>query len=100
MQLKPRFLNAQDIYPGGRQVDYGAATMVVHYVLNDQGETLDDQTEIDAERSTVSISRHSDLFAEATRELVNSWEFDFSQAEAGSCERSQKLTSQIRFSRR
>ena len=98
LRLKSPFLNAGDIYPGGHRVDYGAATIIASYVVNERGETEDDQILIDAERSVVERARHFDLFADEVRSLVGRWEFDFTQPEDGSaCTRGQALSSQFQF---
>ena len=79
-------------------MDYGAATIVASYVVNERGETEDDQILIDAERSVVERARHFDLFADEVRSLVGRWEFDFTQPEDGSaCSRGQALSSQFQF---
>ena len=98
LHLKSPFLNAGDIYPGGHRVDYGAATIVASYVVNERGETEDDQILIDAERSAVERARHFELFADEVRSLIGRWEFDFTQPEDGSaCTRGQALSSQFQF---
>ena len=98
LSLKSPFTNAGDIYPGGHRVDYGAATIVARYVVNERGETEDDQILIDTERSVVGRARNFDLFADEVRGLIGRWEFDFMQPEDGSaCTRSQSLSSQFQF---
>ena len=97
LRLKSAFLNTEDIYPGGHRVDYGSATIVASYVVNEQGETLDDQVTIDAERSSLSQSQNFDLFANAVRALIERWEFDFVESEDGACTKGQGLSSQFQF---
>ena len=98
LRLKSPFLNAGDIYPGGHRVDYGAATIIASYVVNERGETEDDQIVIDTERSVIERARNFDLFADEVRSLIGRWEFDFMQPEDGSaCTRGQALSSQFQF---
>ena len=97
LRLKSAFLSAEDIYPGGHRVDYGSATIVASYAVNERGETVDDQVIIDAERSSASQPRRFDLFANAVRTLINRWEFDFVEAEDGACMKDQELSSQFQF---
>ena len=79
-------------------MDYGAATIIASYVVNERGETEDDQILIDAERSAVERARHFELFADEVRSLIGRWEFDFTQPEDGSaCTRGQALSSQFQF---
>ena len=98
LRLKSSFTNAGDIYPGGHRVDYGAATIVASYVVNERGETEDDQILIDTESSVVGRARNFNLFADEVRNLIGRWEFDFMQPEDGSaCTRSQSLSTQFQF---
>ena len=95
MRLKPQFLNAGDIYPDSYRVNYGDAVMIVAYVLDEQGRTVDDLVQIDREGSQVNVARHFDKFAEAAQNLVRSWEFTFEEADA--CKKDIELRSRFNF---
>ena len=94
-QLKPEFDAGTDFYPGGRRVNYGSAVITVRYALDDQGETVDDETAVVGDSSNATRPRFLDALASDTVELVKNWEFDFSQGNA--CTKPQVQTAVFRY---
>ena len=94
-QLKPEFDAGTDFYPGGRRVNYGSAVITVRYALDDQGETVDDETAVVGDSSNATRPRFLDALASDTVELVKNWEFAFTQGDA--CTRPQEQTAVFRY---
>ena len=94
-QLKPEFDTGADFYPGGHRVNYGSAVITVRYALDDQGETVDDETAVVGDSSNATRPRFLDALASDTVELVKNWEFDFSQGNA--CTKPQVQTAVFRY---
>lgn len=95
--LKPRFHSRIAAYPGGNRIDYGSATIVVRFTLDDLGETVPGTVQVLNDRSSVEQPAYLNLFSQQVLNLVGTWEFDFAEGEAGTCTRSQQLTTQFRF---
>ena len=93
--LKPRFHDQIAAYPG--RIDYGSATVVIQFTLNDRGETVPGSVEMLSERSVAEQPAYLSLFSQQALNLVRSWEFDFADAETGECARSQQLVTQFGF---
>ena len=98
VHLKPRFQAAVPPYPGRNRIDYGAATIVVQFTLNEQGETVDDGVVALSERSVAEQPDYLNLFVREVLNLVRRWEFQFDESDAGACAKSQQLTTQFQFS--
>ena len=98
VRLKPRFQAAVPPYPGRNRIDYGSATIVVQFTLNEQGETVDDAVAAISERSVAERADYLNLFVREVLNLVRRWEFEFDESDAGACARSQQLTTQFQFS--
>ena len=95
--LKPRFHDSLAAYPGGNRRDYGSATVVIQFTLNDRGETVPGSVEMLSERSFAEQPAYLSLFSQQALNLVRSWEFDFADAETGECARRQQLVTQFGF---
>ena len=95
--LQPRFHDNIASYPGGNRIDYGSATVVIQFTLNDRGETVPGSVEMLSERSVAEQPAYLSLFSQQAVNLVRSWEFDFADAETGECARSQQLVTQFGF---
>ena len=95
--LQPRFHDNIAAYPGGNRIDYGSATVVIQFTLNDRGETVPGSVEMLSERSVAEQPAYLSLFSQQAVNLVRSWEFDFADAETGECARSQQLVTQFGF---
>ena len=93
--LKPRFHDEIAAYPG--RIDYGSATVVIQFTLNDRGETVPGSVEMLSERSVAEQPAYLSLFSQQALNLVRRWEFDFADAETGECARSQQLVTQFGF---
>ena len=85
-------------YPGGRRVDYGSATVVVSYAIDQSGRTTDDEVRVVPAQSNADRPQFFDLFAEAAEDAVRDWEFDFTGN--GDCRRSQQRMTRFRFTYR
>ncbi len=94
-QLKPEFATGGDFYPGGERVNYGGAVITVRYTLNEQGETVDDETAVVGDSSNATRPRFLDALARDTVELVRGWEFAFTQGAA--CTEPQVQTAIFRY---
>ena len=94
-QLKPEFATGGDFYPGGERVNYGGAVIAVRYTLNEQGDTVDDETAVVGDSSNATRPRFLDALARDTVELVRGWEFAFTQGAA--CTRPQVQTAIFRY---
>ena len=95
VQLKPEFATGPDFYPGGERVNYGGAVITVRYTLNEQGETVDDETAVVGDSSNATRRRFLDVLARDTVELVKGWEFAFTQGVA--CAKPQVRTAVFRY---
>ena len=94
-QLKPEFATGGDFYPGGERVNYGGAVIAVRYRLNEQGETVDDETAVVEDSSNAARPRFLDALGRDTVGLVRDWEFAFTQGAA--CTRPQVQTAIFRY---
>ncbi len=75
VRLEPRFLDAlrTERYAGDRRANYGAATVVVRYVVGARGAVV--EGEIVADRSTAERPEHLDVLAEDAVGVVRGWSF-------------------------
>ena len=87
--LQPRFRAdaATDIYPGGRRMNYGSASIAVRYTVDETGATVDDEVAVVLQESSVQRPRSFDLFADAAMEVVRNWVFEFDGEDEGACSR-------------
>ena len=78
--VQPRFL-AQP-YPDDRRVNYGDATVVVDFLLDESGATVDAEVLWRSEESSSTRPRNLDALAADTLADVRDWEVDFSSTSA------------------
>ncbi len=69
-------------YPQRGRTDLGTASVAIRYVVDDEGETPDDEVRPIAERSSAAIERHLDLFVESAVAAVQQWSFEIAGADA------------------
>lgn len=95
--LLPRFrAEAADIYPGGRRMNYGSATVTIRYSLDRSGATVDYQIAMVPEESSAQRPRSLELFADTAMDVVRNWVFEF-EGEEGTCSRQQERSIQFEF---
>lgn len=80
VNLKPRFLAEQ--YPNDRRVNYGGGTVVVDFLLDESGATVDAEVVWRREESSATRPRSLDALAADTLAAVRAWEVDFSSPSA------------------
>jgi len=93
----PKGISSPD-YPQGGRWDVGDARMTVRYVLDEQGETVDSEVEVIAERSSAERTRYFRDFAGEAVRTVRSWVFRFNDPNDGSCRRRQTRETSFTFS--
>lgn len=94
--LLPRYrAEAANIYPGGRRMNYGSATVTIRYSLDESGATVDHQTAVVPEESSAQRPRSMGLFADTAMDVVRNWVFEFE--DEGSCSRQQERFIQFEF---
>ena len=91
--LRPEFQNV-DIYPRGGRVNYGKATIVVRYTINESGST--ENVVVVEEESTAQRPTWRGLFEREAVMLVERYRFDFDDVETG-CERRREVTTRFTF---
>lgn len=98
-RLLPRFLEeaATDIYPGRRRMNYGSASVVIRYTVDEAGATIDDEVALVPEESSAQRPRSLDLFADAAKRVVRNWIFEFEGNDEGNCSRRQERSIQFEF---
>ena len=77
MRLAPRFREVLGLerYAGDRGTNYGGATIVVRFAVDDRGETVDGEVAVVAEDSEVERPEHFDALTEDALGLVRDWSF-------------------------
>ena len=95
--LMPEYRNT-DAYPRGRRINFGSATIVLQFVLNEQGGISDDTVEVIADSSAATRPQYFDIFANEARALARQWRFEFAAGETN-CSRRQikRATVEFRF---
>ena len=98
-RLRPEFVGG-DLYPrmrySQRRANYGSAEILVAYMIDDDGETVDDEVLFRPEQSRADVASHMSLFAESAVNAVRTWQFDF-EVEQDGCEKSQRRATRFRF---
>ena len=97
-RLKRRFVGVEPEFPRSPRARYASATMVVRFLVDEEGRTVDSAVEVARDESAVTPEVFFDSFAESARDLVTRWEFDFEETEA--CTRRQQMTTQFEFAYR
>ena len=90
--------DASPVYPRGGRMDYGDAEITVEYVIDENGETVDDEVVVDMDRSRADHRRYFRLFAKESRDTVVGWTFVFPDSDGGSCLRRQSNETTFKFS--
>ena len=83
-------------YPHGRRINFGSATMVVEFELDDQGQTVDDSVQVVAEASQSARPNYFDVFSSEAVNLARRWEFQFDPNETN-CVRRQTMQVTVEF---
>lgn len=94
-RLLRRFSLRAPVYPGRHRVDYGSATVTLRYVIDEQGNTMDDSVEVMAQASSATKPTFFDLFANEARKVVERYRYEFDAPSDGICEKRQRLTRQF-----
>ena len=94
-RLLPRFALLAPAYPGRYRVNYGSATVTLSYVVDDQGETLDESVEVIEGASSATRPTFFDLFADDAVRIVERYRYEFDDPSNGVCEKRQRLTRQF-----
>ncbi len=68
-------------YPRGGRTNFGEASITIQYVVNEQGETVDDAVKLIVEESSAQRERYLGLFVESATDVVQEWTYDV----AGTC---------------
>ena len=97
VQLRPRYRNEGLIYPFITN-QYASASITVRYVVDDRGETVDDDIVMVTEQSTATPPRFIDKFGQAAVDTVKRWKFDFQDTDSEACVKRQRLTARLEFS--
>ena len=97
-RLKRRFAGVEPEFPRSPRARYASATMVVRFLVDEEGRTVDSEVELVRDESAARPEVFFDQFAESARDLVTRWEFDFEENEA--CTRRQQMTTQFEFAYR
>ena len=94
-RLLPRFDLLAPAYPGRYRVNYGSATVTLSYLVDEQGETLDESVEVMEGASSATRPTFFDMFADDARRIVERYRYEFDVPGNGVCERRQRLTRQF-----
>ena len=89
---KPRFQGATPEYPERARPRFGEATITVSFVVDEQGNTVDNAVSVVESQSTARPERLFDMFADQASEFVQRLEFDF-EADAGCARRQERATT-------
>ena len=98
MNPKPRFQGATPEYPERARRRFGEGAITVSYVVDEQGNTVDNTVSVVESQSTARPEQFFDMFASQASEFVQRLEFDF-EADAG-CVRRQEATTTFQFNYR
>ena len=85
------------VYPNRNGADYGDAVITVRYVIDEHGETEDDNTTVVEEQSNADRSRYFNTFARAALRHVRNWKFSFDEANDQSCTKRRTTETAFRF---
>lgn len=94
-RLLPRFALQVPAYPGRYRVNYGSATVTLSYVVDEQGETLDESVEVMEGASSATRPTFFELFADDARRVVERYRYEFDAPTNSVCEKRQRLTRQF-----
>lgn len=96
--LQERYQNSNAYPIKNRRLNLGAADIAVEFVVDDQGETVDDTVRVIEESSTATRPNYFQAFADEARKVVGEWVFDFDTAAAtDACARTQTVRARVKF---
>ena len=84
-------------YPRRSRFDFGSARITVRYLVDEEGETVNDQISLVRDRSSADQERYFALFAKTALDKVRSWSFGFAEQNDRSCTRRQTRTTSFAF---
>ena len=85
-------------YPRRGRRDFGDASILVAFEIDENGDTVDDKVEALIDQSTATRQASINLFADAATDVVKEWRFEFEDAEDGQpCKRRQVLSIRFNF---
>ena len=84
-------------YPNRGGGNYGDAVITVRYVVDEAGETVDEEVAVVAEQSSADRIRFFNRFARAAVEKVRSWTFSFAEPNDQSCTKRRTSVTSFKF---
>ena len=94
MSSNPEF--AVPTYPRGGRMNMGNAVITVQYVVNEQGNTVDEDVTVVRAMSRADRGRYFSVFAVEALEAIERWTFTFIDPDA-SCKQEQTRTTSFEF---
>ena len=93
--LLPRYAVRSPPYPGRGRVDYGAATVTIRYLLNEDGGTVMDSIATVPGATVATRPAYLQLFVDSVRDEVARYRYEFD--DDGACSKPQQKTRQFMF---
>ena len=94
--LQQRFQNTNAYPIRNRRLNLGAADIAVEFMVDDQGETVDDTVRVITESSTATRPHYFNAFANEALTVAREWVFDFDAATTA-CVRRQTVRARVKF---
>lgn len=94
--LQERFQNTNAYPIANRRLNLGAADIAVEFVVDEQGQTVDETVRVVVESSTATRPNYFDAFADEARNVAQGWVFDFNAADT-ECVRTQTVRARVKF---
>ena len=94
--IQRRFENTNAYPIKNRRLNLGAADIAVEFVVDEQGETVDETVRVVIESSTATRPNYLDAFADEARKVAQAWVFDFDPADAP-CVKRQTVRARVKF---
>ena len=82
LTLTPAAAGLTPAYPRGGRTNFGEASVAIRYVVDEQGETVDNEVQVIAQESSAQRERYLRLFVESATAVVRQWTFDTAGADA------------------
>lgn len=92
--------NVSDVipsYPRRGRIDYGSAVITVRFVVDDAGDTVNEEVAVVPEQSSADQPSHFDRFAQAAIKQVQGWSVELPNRDEQSCSMAQAATITVRF---
>ena len=99
IQLGARYRDLEADYPSIRN-RYSTASIVVRFVVDDSGQTVDNEVAMVTEGSTAEPPQFLEDFGESAVDLVRLWRFDFLDENDENCTKRQERTTRLDFTYR